>query len=128
MKEQLILFETAKLAKEKGFKEWTFDYYDHEGLLRDANIYINCDDLEEDHGKIIYRANTQSLLQKWLRDKHNIHIDVNPSLNTWSVCIYQIIAENLLRSVDRGRIITGFNSYEPALEEGIFEALKLIKP
>lgn len=79
MKEEIILFETAQLAKEKGFNIPCNLYYYidnmihsqkdkyHKGRLIDRNIYPNQ-----------YSAPTQALLQKWFRKVYNI--DIHPSL------------------------------------------------
>lgn len=83
MKEQLISYETAKLAKEAGFpadeifyvysENGTYklpsgrsgDYY--EGYCEHGTLYELCE--VEDPSPI--PAPTQSLLQKWLREEHN---------------------------------------------------------
>lgn len=72
MQEELITFETAKLAKEKGFIKYTnFRYMskDVEGCL------VNIGDLTTLAGADI-SAPTQSLLQRWLREVHNIDVKV----------------------------------------------------
>ena len=79
-------------------------------------------------------APTQSLLQKWLRDKYNI--DLQPYLilcknNTIEVkqekeskeYAYMLFIEGILND---NYTIVAFNSYEEALEVGLLEALKLI--
>jgi len=38
MKEQLISFETAKLAKEKGFNEWGENAYSEDGKKKNINF------------------------------------------------------------------------------------------
>ena len=115
MEEQLISFETAKLAKEKGFNEKCIFHYLDSGELyaydsgnRSARINNN---------SIIYTP-TQSLLQKWIREVHNIDIWV----------------ERYLREGDYFCKSTSFydnqnphKTYEEALEAGLIEALKLIK-
>ena len=79
MKDQLITFDTANLAKDKEF----FDK-DLSGGVRLSQEYLydekgNCHimssalyDSDIDFTKC-YNAPTQSLLQKWLREEHNIH-------------------------------------------------------
>ena len=55
MKEQLISFDTAKLAKEKGFKEPTYYYYRNQVVLSkvieeyttDPNIFFETNGCEE---------------------------------------------------------------------------------
>ena len=91
MEEQLISFETVKLAKDKGF---------------DVDKYLSIDDENPKNINSNYNPQnyqpwylniTQSLLQKWLREEHNIHINIeydysenhfedhNPNLFDYSV-------------------------------------------
>jgi len=74
MKEQLIDFPTAKLAKEKGFNKTSHG----KAYLKDGTLgYTHA---ESSDSIIIYKEQygspTQSLLQKWLRDEHRIHITI----------------------------------------------------
>lgn len=78
MEETLIDYETAKLAKEKGF-DWNTDYYyNTDGESRYASYYDptpnNRGDMSWFSGGNTFccAAPTQSLLQKWLRDVHSI--------------------------------------------------------
>ena len=86
MKEQLISFETAKLAKEKGFNIEVKTYFDIKkfgdkpcefyGRLN-ANDYNSWDDkLKKNINAGYISAPTQSLLQKWFREVHNCHVEV----------------------------------------------------
>lgn len=99
MKEQLISFETAKLAKEKGFNLKTPKYYTTEnphsyhkdldgvcilGLLHSKTLYEPQDEIDKKSGISKYKldpstvfAPTQSLLQKWLREVHKINVESN---------------------------------------------------
>lgn len=69
MKNKLISFCTAKLAREKGFDIKTKHWYDQTETLnpvkgiRGAMVYYN-----------VGYAPTQSNLKKWLKEEHNIHI------------------------------------------------------
>jgi hypothetical protein len=126
MKEQLISLETAKFAKEKKF-DWLTRYYfsqinsepfeTHENSLDD----YNSSHWNEENGEWISRP-TQSLLQKWLRDIHNIHVEI----------LYEYKKEN--SSYDLNVEFEGiskfykslYNTYEEALEIGLQEGLKLI--
>jgi len=137
MKETLIGFQVAKLAKEKGFdlkcsSHWST--YDNDGLL---NNFLRIEEGARDYNKHefayisnkkeeLFSAPTQSLLQKWLREKHNIHI--RPDLpwveSGWLVKGYSLIDGSELFSINKYKQL---NSFEDALEEGLLEALKLIK-
>ena len=91
MKEQLISFDTAKLAKEGGFNIPCFYYYEDNNLKEpylengsstDVDFRVDLTDLLENmnnkhlSGDFV-SAPTQSLLQKWLREVRNIHIRVD---------------------------------------------------
>lgn len=114
MKEQLISFETAKsLTKVGGFeKSWGEVAYkkEDEKLYGDTGGYTD------------YPAPTQSLLQKWLREVHNIIVE--PSYN--QIYNYFELEIFILNNKTLGKAQT-FSSYEQALEKGLQEALKLIK-
>jgi len=73
MEDTLIGFETAKLAKLKGFDVNSSYTYNDDGFLINGFEYDEC--FNNSEGNII--AVSQSLLQKYLRDKHNIIIIVN---------------------------------------------------
>lgn len=124
MEEQLISFETAKLAKEKGFggKELTtLNGYFRGGILCNIPCNNKSDFCHEDE----FSAPTQSLLQKWLREKYKIIVSINimSDLSYYSLLID--INENKLDLKNQSKN-RGFNTYEEALEVGLQEALKLI--
>jgi len=135
--EALISFNTAKLAKEKGFDiPCIATYKDAELYHHKSKRYIDLSMskkwIEEpiknsamlDAKVPRYSAPTQSLLQKWLRDVHNIHIEIqSPDTpnETWGSHIRYI--NKFGNRGDCGDSET----YEQALEAGLLEALKLIE-
>ena len=127
MKEQLILSETAFLSKSKGYKHYTFcSYYESKcntiRYCHAESIYgVLCNDI---NNKEFAFAPTQSLLQKWLREKHKINIEIGMQFKVWFYSINKIPYDSLTDSDLKGK--TSFNSFEDALEEGLKEALKLI--
>ena len=88
MEDTRIIFETAKLAKEKGFPQETnrleIPYYNYKGEFKgdvsDWRIrkYIRGEDTSDIE---FVSAPTQSLLAKWLREKHNIHLIAYKNIN-----------------------------------------------
>jgi len=123
MREQLISFETAKLAKEKGFDEQTLNHY---GIASQA--IFKYDKWQDEEGFTIC-APTQSLLQKWLREVHKIHIYVVPygDKESWSLTNLRYTDINELSySTKSNYECIKFSSYEEALEEGLNHALNLI--
>jgi len=97
MKEQLISFETAKLCPQNAPVAWNL-----------------CGD------KPIVMSPTQSLLQKWLRENHDLHIMIH--------CAYTDKTETKIIYYRWNQRITSndFDTYEQALEYGLQEALKSI--
>jgi hypothetical protein len=132
MKEQLITFETAKLAKEKGFEGYTIwgyilDTNDGEILVDDE-----WEEIMEDNPDIfefIGYAPTQSLLQKWLREKHMLHCSSECNASGWMWVIEKSNGTFIKDSGYSGDIPESgmWKTYEEALEEGLKQGLKLIK-
>lgn len=113
MNEQIISFETAKLAKEKGF--------DLKSQWLELNLLdINGNTVNEFSASQICLP-TQALLQKWLREVHNIHVVVIPHKFSDH---YEY--RYTLAFVVEGLVSDMYNSYEEALDQGLLEALKLI--
>ena len=119
MKEELITFETAKLAKEKGFF-YKGLMYRKEGTLSDNRGFL--------YNLNVYSASTQSILQKWLREKHNIMVTVSIPYEEFGFYAAEIWGENREDGIKILEIdgMSVFKTYEEALEEGLQEALKLI--
>lgn len=132
MKEQEISLQTAKLAKLKGFDWECRGYYYPNGKFENTyqegfgRLNWNKDIFSINKFEVKglaekYSAPTQSLLQKWLRDVHNIHINIlhstNQSMNgeIWANCYeYFINGETYY---------TYCTDYESCLEAALLEAL-----
>lgn len=121
MEDQRVSVETAKLAKAKGF---TCNSYDcHWIPINENSMAMQYDP------KTCTLIPTQSLLQKWLREKHHIDITVMVRFaDTYGVFIHKN------RSIPKGfeEIILKVtyenhkNLYEAALEIGLDRGLLLI--
>ena len=125
MVDQIIEFETAKTAKKKGFDiPWgvgnsrgVFDAYREDGKLGSCVLSDGLYDIQ---------APTQSLLQKWLREKHNISISVEFKLDKHPILKYFTLVYNIkARHIQHNRELK--NTYEEALEVGLKEGLQLIQ-
>ena len=130
MQEQLITFETAKLAKEKGFFQETnrleIPYYNYKGEFKgdvsDWRIrkYIRGEDTSDI--EFVF-APTQSLLAKWLREEHNIIVLVDyEGIDGYYYKFYSYKEGN--KNYDASG--KNYNTYEDAYEIGLQEALKQI--
>lgn len=120
MQDQLILLKTAKLAEEKGFDIACPYGYNHHDLIVS----------EEEVGTLGYLiawdAPTQNMLQKWLREKHLIHITISPSFG-YILCKLSDIKGGRDKTTIKDTMASDFNSFEDALEAGLLTGLKLIK-
>ncbi len=140
MEEQLISFETAKLAKEKGFNTPCVDTYKGGKLYKHKDKRYNSAfkrqfvvaPIKNSNmlNAKIYRcsAPTQSLLQKWLREKHNLHINIMADKIYYKGNIDIVFDIDIIDSKGERLIsISPIETYEEALERGLQNALKLIK-
>ena len=122
MEEQLIGFETAKLAKQKGF-DWPTTYCKDEHDYQYEQHFVPRNFNTKEYEPRV-SAPTQSLLQKWLREEHSLHIELTPTVikeGYWYSCVYHL-EEFYTILVDRKKDL----SYEEALEAGLKKALELI--
>lgn len=135
IKESSISFETAKLAKEKGFRVHISDFnrcFDVEGNPIAAIKIAQEIDYWSKNG---YPIVTQSLLQKWLRDTHGINIEIG-GRNNFYVGVwlpnkpFRYLQEEKFLSKKFpfiGQVHTyETKNYEAALERGLLVALKSI--
>lgn len=134
MQEQIVSFDTAKLAKEKGFNYVKANVYGD-------NLFYYTDEPEKPasalNNNIIKSkclAPTQALLQKWLRDVCTIEVSTYRAYHFCGAlceCQKECVRKEKIGKKYRYRINrvtekTLFSTYEEALERGLFEALKLI--
>jgi hypothetical protein len=149
MKDTLVEFRTSKLANEIGFDiiskdnfyhlkgEYQMQYgsgkywMDEEGLEWQPEVI---DSTHKGIGKRTimntYSRPTQSLLQKWLREVHNIRVFVIPTgfNEKYDFRIYYVreeLNEYIIHLYDP--IFSPTDNYEEALEEGLYQALLLLK-
>ena len=122
--EQYVSFETAKMLEEAGF-----DVPCKRLFLKDGCPGIT--EEEENHNDVTcnsYSRPSQSLVARWLREVHKLHICVDVNASGWYYGIYK---------TDSGTYISGgcqcgpndggcWDSYEEALEAGFQKALRLI--
>lgn len=135
MEEQLIKFNTALLAKEKGFDGFCYDAYNaHKMQYSNGWLeYIDDNGIEIPFTFTVLKpkdilAPTQSLLQKWLREKYQIiceaqsFYDEESGLIKYESCIFsQKFKEGFTLEIEEKDI---FLTYEEALEDSLQEALK----
>lgn len=122
MKDTRINFETAKLAKEKGFDIKTkYSWY----------VPDNSKPIIEKHkpdGLYYLSCPTQSLLAKWLREEHNIYVSPRESYGFDGTTLEIVCTVNgvFVNHNFKDKPINRFENFEEAYEIGLQEALKLI--
>jgi hypothetical protein len=124
MKEQLISFETAVLAKEKGFKDFTTSFCYH----KDKETWCNTIDVIK--SKRVF-APTQSVLQKWLFEVYKINCELTFDDGCWlgytGEFSYPDSSVELKVSLECENFNDAINKKGIANEKLLQEALKLIK-
>lgn len=120
IKEQFVSFETSKMLKEAGFNEQCRYNYDNVGGFRWLKI-------GESTPKGWVPCPTQALAAKWLREVHKLHVFAKRTYEyaldkfSWG---YYIQSSNYEYCKN---FEIGFDEYEQAMEDGLREAIKLIK-
>jgi len=135
MQEELITFDIAKLAKEKGFNLYVERYYmDHDynrkWALHGKSNYNDEKTKIWEGDAVYYSAPTQSLLQRWLRDIYFIHIEIY-YMDDLLKYGYKLTNIKTNTEYSEDYIFSNYNktnlygySYEQALEKALLEALK----
>lgn len=126
MEDTLVGFKVAKLAKEKGFDIPVIYGYQND-TYKEESLYVK--DYEQKHcynRRGNFSAPTQSLLQKWLREKHKINVYVFEKLVfKGDLNEHRRLVCNI--DLDEVAYFSILTPYEEVLEKGLQEALKLIK-
>lgn len=131
MNENLISFKTAVLAKKKGFTN-IYDEFHLISMFKSENegmTGILIEELQGNERRYDYLAPPQSELQKWLREKHLIHICIvmypyQADVPKYGYMLLSLSSKNMGERLLIDPLI--FNTYELALEEGLLQALNLL--
>lgn len=135
MMEALVTFKTAKLAKNKGFildnDENSLTVYENNDKISLKSIskkyYKNYKELYFENIALqrYFSFPTQSLLQTWLRDVHNIHIEVLlTEASPYKQFYFRIMKIGEYFTLSHDGIYK--DTYEEVLEVGLQKALNLI--
>ena len=134
--EEIVTHKVAKLAKDKGFDWGCLYHYDCKGSLHQHYAYdatnsgVGVDDLLMYHGHLYTSeclAPAQSLLQRWLREEKNIHIEIIATASGYYWCVNKTNGTSITDSdvLNRGTNEGGcFDTYELALEDALACSLK----
>ena len=114
--EDYVSFETAKLLKEKGFDSECHSHY-YPCHRPDGSVQYHIAEVYSLKSlKDFYLAPTLQMAMKWLREVHNLYIDIRININNslYSFKIYSV-------GIGGARAFTEYRikSYESACEEAI---------
>lgn len=107
IEESYVSFDTAKMLKEAGFD-----------VPCRGGYHVN---------RFRYEAPTQALAARWLREVHKLHVFAK---RTYEYALDKFSWGYYIQNSDYEyckNFEIGFDKYEQAIEEGLREAIKLIK-
>jgi len=126
LNENYCSFKTCSLLKELGFRSLSGNAYYHLNSgykLGHAFCYSESLDENDINSTNVVAAFTQTQIQKWLREKHEIFVTVELDIDQYKSIIKYYAAVYSLQVDKEGlRLLDGFtlfDNYEAALEEGI---------
>jgi hypothetical protein len=145
IREQKILLATAKIAKDKGFDSYCnasytvylCDQIDPEYPEGGGAFSMTKDEVEVDYNLFqnnnsqtdyscesyyMCAAPTQTLLAKWLRETHDIHVEIYANASGWGWILTKTNGTGIKEITDD----IFFDNYEIAMEIGLNQALELI--
>lgn len=121
-----ISFETAKLALEKGYKNGSNKVYTATGKYLWTPYYEETFHNGDENREFKYEAPYQAELQEWLREKHNIFMEINHSISSdnkgyWTVWLYKYYCDMPNKQLNSASGC--YKTYEEAVEVGLKDAL-----
>jgi hypothetical protein len=138
MKEQIVNLKTATLARELGFNwkcKWCYAWLlrnnsglkNHWGIELHSNnkLYYSGRSTKNSYSAIA--APTQSLLQKWIRENFKHNIIAHPyQFSQFRSFTYKYYISDDTGVYKQPSFGNEFEVFEDALEEGLFETLKIL--
>ena len=120
IEEQFVSFETAKLLKEAGFDEVCRSAYYATGnsaVMHERNSMLS--------PGYVSRP-TQALAARWLREVYNVAIYslYDDDMEQWFYVVDAFTKNPVINGFQSG---SKYDDYESAFEDGLREAIKLIK-
>ena len=121
IEEQFVSFDTAKMLKEAGFDVPCFNQYTERGTI------WHCDCPENfNKSQCATSCPTQALAERWLREVYNVAIYslYDDDMGQWFYVVDAFTKNPVINGFQSG---SEYDDYESAFEDGLREAIKLIK-
>lgn len=121
IEEQFVSFETAKLLKEAGFDVPCTSQYTEGKCIWNVGYPYNFN--QDEFG---YSRPTQALAERWLREVYNVAIYslYDDDMEQWFYVVDAFTKNPVINGFQSG---SEYDDYESAFEDGLREAIKLIK-
>ena len=116
IEEAYVSFETAKLLRDKGFREPTVAYAYSQNMISYYSRPRTIDDMEVESGR--YPLPTQQMAMRWLREIHKICIVVYPFTHRERGTYTSDICTTTM-TMEEGHLRGVWNTYEEAVEESV---------
>ena len=125
IEESYVSFDTARMLKEAGFDVPCRSYYeleDGEIVMKDS---IGSSDYNAYEDTVCSRP-TQALAARWLREVYNVAIYslYDDDMEQWFYVVDAFTKNPVINGFQSG---SEYDDYESAFEDGLREAIKLIK-
>lgn len=128
LSDEIIGFETAQLAKERGFLQYCkYSYWEGDLTAMTPGYYGMT---ENEYASYLkhprHYAPSQALFARWLREVKNLHVYADTCDNDGHWCFTVI---SIIMDTDSGihyEPEDSFDSYEEALEAGLYAALDFV--
>lgn len=117
--DEICTYEVAKLAKEKGFNEKCYHYYQN-GVLESDECFNRYNKGVDS----VCSAPTQSLLQRWLREEEGYYVYpfFDNESRRWTWVCRELTGDKWIQLLDFEERY--FDTYELALEDALKYALE----
>ena len=124
IEESYVSFDTARMLKEAGFDVPCNSYYELEDgeVVRKDCIRLYDHNCFED---TVCSRPTQALAARWLREVYNVAIySLYDDMEQWFYVVDAFTKHPVINGFQSG---SEYDDYESAFEDGLREAIKLIK-
>ena len=122
MNKQFVNYEIAKKLQELGFKNECLATIDQTEFLHIRGTPYGI------RGAMCYDTIPCPLwqqVQEWLREKHDVHIVIDPAKEKGKLTYYGSVVSDLVN--EEVYCIEGFDTYEECLEDALLDGLNLIE-
>ena len=126
IEEQFVSFDTAKLLKEAGFDVECDWFYINDGSV-DTGIVVRSTSTRDHNMTTGFSSRpTQALAARWLREVYNVAIYslYDDDMEQWFYVVDAFTKNPVINGFQSG---SEYDDYESAFEDGLREAIKLIK-